>query len=200
MLTRKFRSVALCAALSIIAVPACAPANVQPASPVQAMTRSQDVGEGYHDGYMRRADDGIVVARVVAPAPLVWQAELGAMTARKITPTVFDRPAGRMGDTALVMSRNWNSKPVSRYFNCGSTMTGPRADQDRIKSVFLVQLTRLPEDTIAVAVHLSGTASALSSGNSTAQAPCMSSGQAESDLLDDVLRQLGGGRRSSKKS
>ena len=170
---------------------ACAPQNIEPASPVQAMTRAQDLGDGYGESYNRRADDGVVIAKVVAPVPKVWQAVLAAMTARKITPSVFDRPAGRMGDTALVMSRSWHGSPVSRYLGCGSNMTGPRADQDRIKAVFLVQLTRLKEDTVGLAVHLSGTATAMASGNSTAPAPCMSSGQAEGDLLDDVLRQLG---------
>ena len=191
MLTSQFRSTTVCVVAVSLLAAGCAPPAVEPASPVQAMTRSQDIGEGYQDGYSRRADDGIVVARVMSPAPLVWQAVLAAMTARKITPSVFDRPAGRMGDTALVMTRNWYNKPVSRYFNCGSNMTGPRADQDRIKSVLLVQLTRLQADTIAVAVHLSGYATALQSGNSSSTAPCMSSGQAESDLLDDVLLQLG---------
>lgn len=179
----------------MLLIAACGPQNIEPASPVQAMTRAQDVGEGYHEGYSRRADDGVVVAKVVAPAPLVWQAVLAAMTARKITPSVFDRPAGRMGDTALMMSRTFHGKPISRYLSCGSNMTGQRADQDRIKTIFLVQLTRLPEDTIGLAVHLSGTATAMASGNSTSQAPCMSSGQAETDLLDDVLSQLGGPRR-----
>lgn len=174
---------------------ACGPQKVEPASPVQAMTRPQDFGQGSTEAYGRRADDGVVVAKVVAPVPMVWQAVLAAMTARKVTPSVFDRPAGRMGDTALMMTRTWNGKPLSRYLNCGSNMTGLRADQDRIKSVFLVQLTRMQADTVGLAVHLSGTASALSSGNSASLAPCLSSGTAESDLLDDVMRQVGGSRR-----
>jgi hypothetical protein len=181
--------------LAALVTTGCAPQNIEPASPVQAATRALDVGSGFSDSYTRRADDGIVVAKVVSPVPLVWQAVLAALTARNITPSVFDRPAGRMGDTALMMSRSWNRKPVSRYFSCGSTMTGPRADQDRIKSILLVQLTRLKEDTIAVAVHLSGTATAMASGNSTTQASCLSSGEAETDMLDDVLRQLGVRRR-----
>lgn len=191
MLTSPSRLVVPC----MLFLAACASQNIEPASPVQAMTRAQDVGEGIHEGYSRRADDGVVVAKVVAPVPLVWQAVLTAMTARKITPSVFDRPAGRMGDTALVMSRTWHGSPVSRYLNCGSNMTGARADQDRIKAVFLVQLTRLQADSIGLAVHLSGTATAMASGNSTGQAACLSSGQAEGDLLDDVLRQVGAPRR-----
>ncbi len=190
MQTSTIRACALC----VLVTTACAPQNIEPASPVRAATR-MEVGEGRNDSYSRRADDGVVIGKVVAPAPRVWQAVLEAMTVRKVTPSVLDRPAGRMGDTALVMSRTWHGQPVSRYFGCGSNMTGARADQDRIRSVLLVQLTRLQADTIAVAVHLSGTARAMSSGNSSSEGACLSTGRAESELLDDVMRQLGVGRR-----
>lgn len=177
----------------------CAPASEPEtaASPVEAVTRSSETIRGqYGDAYNRRGDDGTVVAKVVAPAPAVWEALLATMVKRQVTPSVFDRPTGRMGDTALVMLRRWNGQHVSYYFNCGSSMTGPRADDDRVKAVLLAQLTRLKADTIGIAVHLSAMATSIS-GTSSTPAQCMSTGRGEAEILDEVIRSVGGaGRRS----
>ena len=183
---------------AVVVAADCAPNNVDTvASPVEAVTRSSETLRGqFGDAYVRRGDDGTVVARVLAPAPSVWEAVRIVMTARQVTLSIFDRPAGRMGDTSLMLMRRFNGKALSTYFNCGTTMTGPRADEDRIRTIFLVQLSRLKEDTIGIAVHFSGEASRLASGSSSMVAPCTSTGRAESEFLDDVLRRLGtDGRR-----
>jgi hypothetical protein len=62
--------------------------------------------------------------------------------------------------------------------------------------VLLAQLSKLDGDTIAVAIHLSGSATALASGNSGSIATCSSTGRAEADLLDEMIAQLGGTRRT----
>ena len=162
------------------------------ASPVQGATRSQETLRGeFGDAYNRRGDDGTVVAKVLAPAPVVWEALRATLSARKVTPTILDRPAGRIGDTALVLMRYWNGQPISYYMSCGSSMTGPRADNDKVKAVLLAQLSRLTADTIAIAVHLSATSTSMS-GNSTTPAQCSSNGRGESELLDDLIQRIGG--------
>jgi hypothetical protein len=176
---------------------ACAPANdpETAASPVRAETRSAETLKGeFGTSYNRRGDDGTVVAKVLAPAPAIWEALLATMAARKVTPTLIDRPAGRMGDTALVIMRRWNGQPMSYYMNCGSTMTGQRADEDRLRAVLLAQISRLRADTVGIAVHFSATASPISGASST-QAQCMSNGRAESEFLDETIRRLGLAKR-----
>jgi hypothetical protein len=178
--------------LIAVAVNDCAPANNAEtvASPVQAMTRSAETVEGeFRQSYNRRGDDGTVVAKVLAPAPAVWEALVATMTARRVTPTILDRPAGRMGDTALVLMRRWNGQAMSYYMNCGSSMTGQRADEDRLRAVLLAQLTRLRADTIGIAVHFSATATPIS-GAAATQAQCMSNGRGETEFLDEVVRRL----------
>lgn len=173
---------------------ACGPAQVETAqSPVEGMTRTTEtlVGEFGHTDF-RRGDDGTVVAKVLAPTPEVWNAVLAAMTLRHVSPTVLNRSVGRVGDTALVMLRKWNGHQLSHYFNCGATITGPRADQERIRAVLLAQLTRLTGDTIAVAVHFSGGATPITSGSSGTPAQCTSTGRGESELLDEVIQRVGG--------
>jgi hypothetical protein len=172
---------------------ACAPANNTDtvASPVQAMTRSSETLKGeFGESYNRRGDDGTVVGKVVAPAPAVWEALVATMAARKVTPTLVDRPAGRMGDTAMVLMRRWNGQAMSYYMNCGTSMTGQRADDDRLRAVLLAQISRLRADTIGIAIHFSATATPIS-GSTATSAQCMSNGRGETEFLDEVVRRLG---------
>ena len=92
----------------------------------------------------------------------------------------------------MVMLRKRNGHQLSHYFNCGSTITGPRADEERIRGVLLAQLTRMTGDTIGIAVHFSGGATPINSGSSGTPAQCTSTGRGESELLDKVIQRVGG--------
>jgi hypothetical protein len=183
--------------IGMVLTAACGPSsNVETAaSPVMGVTRPMEMPRGEPGNgitFDRRSDDGIVVAKVLAPVPAVWDALVAALAARKVNPTLLDRPAGRIGDTSMVLMRRWNSTALSVYMNCGSTMTGLRADDERIHAVFLVQLSRLKADTVGIAVHFSGTSTPIASGNGGSPGLCASTGRAELELLDDVVQRVGG--------
>jgi hypothetical protein len=148
-------------------------------------------GEESGTSFERRANDGIVVAKVLAPVPEVWDALVAVLTERKVKQTLVDRSAGRIGDTSMVLMRRWNSKALSAYLSCGSTMTGAKADEERIHAILLAQLSRLRADTVAIAVHFSGMSTPIASGNGGSSAECMSTGRAEEEILGDVLKRLG---------
>jgi hypothetical protein len=171
---------------------ACAPQNTQTAaSPVVGSTRRTELGRGESGiAFEKRGDDGVVVAKMVAPVATVWSALGEAFAAHSVKPTINDLTIGRMGDTALVLLRKWNGHQLSQYFTCGSTMTGPRADEERIRAVLLAQLSRLPADTIAVAVHLSGISTPVT-GSGSSRSTCTTTGQAEKALLDEVVKRSG---------
>ena len=175
---------------------ACGPSQVETAqSPVQSMTRAAEPlegGGGMGRSEFRRGDDGTVTGKLLAPAPAAWDAILSAMAQRHVTPTLLNRAVGRAGDTAMVLLRSWNGHQLSYFFNCGSTMTGPRADEERLRAILLAQLTRLPADTIGVAVHFSATAQAVNSGSSARPSQCTSTGRGEVEFLDEVIQRVGG--------
>ena len=185
---------ALLAALSL----ACGPAQVETAqSPVQGRMRPAEAMDGgLGRSEFRSGEAGTVTAKLLTPAPMAWEAILSALTQRHVTPTLLDRSVGRAGDTAMVLLRSWNGHQLSYYFDCGSTMTGLRANEERLRAVLLAQLTRLPGDSIGVAVHFSATAHAINSGSSSRPSQCASTGRGEEEFLDEVIERVGGtGRR-----
>jgi hypothetical protein len=188
------RGLILSAALVIAA---CAPASdpETAASPIVAGTRRIEGATGEQGSTIeQRAPDGTVVQKLVAPPTAVWDALVAALSARKVTPTIFDRAVGRAGDTSLVLLYRWNGQPLSRYLSCGATMTGPKADQERVRAVLLAQLTKLRADTVAIAVHFSGGSYPVASGNSGVPSQCTSTGRAERELIDDVAQRVTGRR------
>jgi hypothetical protein len=173
---------------------ACAPATgpETAASPVVAVTRRMEGLSGDQGASIeQRAPDGTVVRKLTAPPMAVWDALVAALAARKVTPTILDRAVGRAGDTALVLLYRWNGQPLSRYLSCGSTMTGSKADQERVRAILLAQLTKMRADTVAIAVHFSGSSYPVASGNSGGPSQCTSTGRAEGELLDDVAQRAG---------
>ena len=183
--------------LASFTLAACAPASEPEtaASPVTAGTRRIEGARGEQGASIeQRGPDGTVVKKLVAPPTAVWDALVAALGARKVTPTIFDRAVGRAGDTSLVLLYRWNGQPLSRYLSCGSTMTGPKADQERVRAILLAQLTQLRADTVAIAVHFSGGSYPVASGNSGVPSQCTSTGRAEQELIDDVVQRAAGQR------
>jgi hypothetical protein len=183
--------------IAALVVAACAPASdpETAASPVVAGTRRIEGLSGDQGASIeQRAPDGTVVQKLVAPPTAVWDALVAALSARRVTPTIFDRAVGRAGDTSLVLLYRWNGQPLSRYLSCGSTMTGPKADQERVRAILLAQLTKLRADTVAIAVHFSGGSYPVASGNSGVPSQCTSTGRAERELIDDVAQRAAGRR------
>lgn len=148
---------------------ACSPQTPETAaSPVMGASRTVESVQGMSDNnsYHRQGDNGALVGKILAPAPAVWDALVAAMADRKVNLTLIDHGVGRLGDTSMVLIRRFNGQPLSRFFDCGSSMTGQRADEDRLRAVFLAQMTRLAGDTVGVAVHMSAFATPLAQGGS----------------------------------
>jgi hypothetical protein len=176
--------------LTGFALGACTPSSTpEPGdAPVVLTTRRiSTMSDEQGTSYATNTETQMVVGKLVAPAPAVWEALLATFTARKITPNLVDRPAGRVGDTAIVAMRRFNGQPLSRYLSCGASITGQRADEEKVHAILVAQISKLSPDTISIAVHFSGYSQPVTSGNSGAGAPCTSTGKAETELLDDVM-------------
>ena len=191
MLKRTYGSFALAATVVLVA---CAPVNKEDtvASPVAGLTRQAELPRGETGGTLfdRHTDDHTVVMKYLAPVPAIWDAIMATFVDKKVPLTLVDRPAGRMGDTSLKLIRSWNGQPLSAYLSCGNTMTGPRANDERIHAVFLAQMSRLRADTVAVAIHFSAQSQPINSGNIASIGQCSSTAKAEEDFLRAVTTRL----------
>ncbi|MDB4912691.1 MAG: hypothetical protein JWM95_335 [Gemmatimonadetes bacterium] len=189
-------SLAVLVATALVA--GCAPAQKEDtvASPVISVTRpggelpTGEMGPGRSTSYDRATDDHTIVAKYVAPVPAIWAAMLSTFNDRKVNLTLLDRAAGRMGDTSMVLMRQWNGQSMAAYLNCGSSMTGPRANDERIHAVLLAQMSRLRADTVAVAVHFSATSQPIASGNTGTFGQCSSTARAEEEVLRGITTRL----------
>jgi hypothetical protein len=134
--------------------------------------------------------DNLTVGTSIAATPdqvyralIVAYSELG-VPATAINPTTGlvaatgRRATGRLGDTRL-----------SRYLSCGETMTGPRADQDRVV-LSLISRSK-PDGSSATRVETTLVATASDIGGTNTRLPCSTTGELESRVHAAVKKALG---------
>lgn len=117
-----------------------------------------------------------------AAAALVFQ-NLG------IKADVRDSAGGLIGNIKLVRSRRLDRTPLSVFLDCGSTMTGLRADNYRITMPVLVMLDPLGADrsTMRIAVVASAQDP---TGSSNQPVLCGSTGALETRMHKAIVEQI----------
>lgn len=109
---------------------------------------------------------------------------------------VRDSVGGLIGNIGLTRSRRLNRTPLSVFLNCGSSMTGLRADYYRVTMPLLVMLD--PLDSARTNMRIALVASAQDpTGTSNQPVLCGSTGALESRLrkaIDDQILVLKGAK------
>lgn len=70
---------------------------------------------------------------IEATGPSAMAALLAAYEAVGIPTAIADSAAGRVGNLRFVTRRRLAGAPLSRFVSCGTSLTGPRADSDRVQ-------------------------------------------------------------------
>ncbi len=134
--------------------------------------------------------DTIGEALVVnAPPGKVFTASRMVLTNYKIAPDVMDSVGGLVGAAKLVTSRTLAGSALSRFLECGSSMTGPRADSYRVSMPLILLIEPAPEGKSTLRVALVASAQDRS-GTSNAPVLCGSTGALESMLRKAINSQL----------
>lgn len=107
----------------------------------------------------------------------------------KIPLEVRDSLGGLVGNLRLTIMRRLAGDPLSRFLNCGSTMTGASADSYRISSALLAILDPLPANRTRLRIAFAAGARDMS-GPSTEPVSCGSSGLFEHKVADRVKQLL----------
>ncbi|MBC7896835.1 MAG: hypothetical protein H7066_15570 [Cytophagaceae bacterium] len=129
------------------------------------------------------------VQDVAAPPMKVFRAASMVLTNLRIAIDVSDSTAGLVGAAKLTRSRNLGGRALSRYLECGSNMTGPRADSHRVQMPLLLMLDPGTEGTTRLRIALVASAQD-NSGTSTQAVVCATTGVLEGELRKAIKDQI----------
>lgn len=134
--------------------------------------------------------DTIGDTRPVKAAPgKVFTAATMVLQNYKIPIDVSDSANGMLGAAKLIRSRNLAGQALSRFLECGSNMTGPRADTHRVQMPLLLFLDPGEEGTTRLRIALVGSAQD-NSGTSNSPVMCGSTGGLENMLRTAIEKQV----------
>lgn len=102
-----------------------------------------------------------------------------------VEPTVIDAQQKRIGNPGFIRTRTLGSVPLSRYLECGTNMSGVKADNDRITLVVesIIEADGTKDSAMRILVNASAKSMM---GSSTAAVECASTGRLEQLLRNAV--------------
>lgn len=145
------------------------------------------------EGLVRTTDASTVhVDTVAVPPASAMRALITTMEQMGIQATLVQPSRGEVGNPRFVASRRLAGSAMSTFVSCGQTMTGQRADTDRIVFNILSTVSALPSGGSVVVTRVDASAQDLQSGNSTAMQTCTSTGVLESRINEGMRARVGG--------
>jgi hypothetical protein len=134
-------------------------------------------------------DDPTVGEPIAAAPKLVHQAMTVAYAELGIPATVVNPNTGLVAAVERRVFGRLGSTNLSRYLSCGETMTGSRADEDRIVLSVVTRVKADGMDKSRVETRIVATASGAS--GASGRMPCATTGELESRLHQAARRALG---------
>ena len=119
----------------------------------------------------------------------VYIALIAAFTQVGIEPTQLDPSARRVGTVDLKRTRRLGLSALSLYFVCGTSMTGAKADSDRLTIRVFAQATGVAEGKTNVTLRVTAMAQSMI-GTDTAPVECGSTGRLERAIFSAVTTRL----------
>lgn len=135
------------------------------------------------------SNDQAIYESVAAPPDRVYQALIVAYSDLGVPATIINP---RDGLVAALNRRAFNrlgNERLSRYVSCGDSMTGPRADQDRI--VLSVISWAKPDGSGNTRIESRIVGNATDSGGTGIRMPCTTTGELESRIHKAAKAALG---------
>lgn len=126
---------------------------------------------------------------IQAPPRQVFAAAALVLQNFGIETDVRDSVGGLLGNIGLVRTRRLNRTPLSVFLNCGSSMTGLRADYYRVTMPLLIMLDPSGADRTYMRIALVASAQDVT-GTSTLPVLCGSTGGLETRLRKAIEEQI----------
>jgi hypothetical protein len=120
---------------------------------------------------------------IEAPVGKTYRAVIEAFEALKIPVDVKDSIKGVVGNSKIVQAHSMAGSQMSRWFNCGTGMTGPNADTFRLYIAVAALLDKVTADTTRLVIGMVAGSQDMG-GNSKEPVPCATSGNLEQKLVE----------------
>jgi len=128
---------------------------------------------------------------VAAETPMSMDSTLRALAAAytilHVPPTLVDPDGHRVGNPRMAVRYNLNGEPLSRFVNCGETMTSVRADREQVYISVISTVRPNPSGGNTVETMVQGVSVDRTSGNSNGMVPCSTTGTLESRIHRTAL-------------
>jgi hypothetical protein len=122
----------------------------------------------------------IVMSTVLAPADSVWAVLGGVFLELEIEPGTVNNREHYIANTSFRVQRKLGGVSVSKYVDCGSSATGPVAQQSQITMSLSVQVIADSSDVSRLRSQVN--AYAVPEGMMSTRTHCASTGQLESRI------------------
>jgi len=188
MKVRRFADAAALAALFSVA--ACAPRAAGP-SPVVVVGEPLDPMLAELRGRYDTGAEGQVRDSVAAPPERVHAAVVAAFRDLDIPADIVNPATGQVANTQFRAARELAGARLGRLLQCGETLTGPRADNDRVLLSVISKVTAAGAGSSFVETRV--VAGATDVGGTGGRFACRSTGELERRLHDAVRRAAGAG-------
>ncbi len=173
----RFRALVLCI---VVLGAGCASGGSEGggATPTRTPPAILTKGGSVNDAEMR-IDETVAENAVAAVGPpkAVWPSVLAVYEELELKPTSMDTEAFTIGVGGQTIRRQLGGERLSNYFDCGRSLTAPKADSYLVTVTVRTELRPMDESTTAVVSRASATARDLGTG--TDRVACASTGRLE---------------------
>ena len=181
---------------TLVTVAACSSqgGSGAPAAPAPApvvVTDERDAALSAAMGQRVISDDPTVGEPVEAPADRVYQALVTVYQNFGLPPTVANPNTRLVASTEQRVFGRFNGASLSTFLWCGESMTGPRANQDRVVMSVISQVKANGTDKSRIETRIVATATGVGGGRSSDRQPCNTTGELEVRLHRATKATLG---------
>jgi hypothetical protein len=135
------------------------------------------------------SSDQSIYASIAAPPDKVHQALIVAYSELGVPATAINPKDGLVATLNRRAFNRLGNERLSRYVSCGDSMTGPRADQDRV--VLSVVSWAKPDGSGHTRIESRIVGNATDSGGTGTRMPCTTTGELESRIHKAAKAALG---------
>ena len=121
--------------------------------------------------------------QIAASAGTTYRAVIAAFDEMKIPLDIKDSISGLVGNSKIVQAHSLAGSQMSRWFNCGTGMTGPNADTFRLYIAVAALLDKVTADTTRLRIGMVAGSQDMG-GNSKEPVACATTGNLEEKLVE----------------